>query len=83
MFLFYLPNIFAPNTKVSKNNTRKIKNNILAIDAAPAAIPVNPNIAAMMAITKNIMAHLSIINIFSDTDDGYPALMHRLYETRN
>jgi len=28
-------------------------NKILAIDAAPAAIPVNPNSAATIAITKN------------------------------
>ena len=40
--------------------TRKIKNNILAIEAAPAAIPVKPKIAAMIAITKNMAAHLSI-----------------------
>ena len=32
-----------------------------AIDAAPAAIPVNPKIAAIIAITKNMAAHLSII----------------------
>ena len=40
--------------------TIKIKKIILATDAAPAAIPVNPKIAAMIAITKNMAAHLSI-----------------------
>jgi hypothetical protein len=40
--------------------TRKIKNNTLAIEAAPAAIPVKPKIPAMIAITKKIAAHLSI-----------------------
>ena len=38
-----------------------MKKIILATDAAPAAIPVKPNIAAMMAIKKKIAAHLSII----------------------
>jgi hypothetical protein len=30
------------------------------MEAAPAAIPVNPKRAAMIAIIKNIAAHLSI-----------------------
>jgi hypothetical protein len=41
-------------------STKKIKNNILAMEAAPAAIPVKPNIAATIAIIKKIAAHLSI-----------------------
>ncbi len=45
---------------VSKNNIRKIKNNTFAIEAAPAAIPVKPNTAAIIAITKKITAYLSI-----------------------
>ena len=44
-----------------KNRTRKIKNNILAIEAALAAIPVNPKIAATIAMIRNMAAHLSII----------------------
>ena len=54
-------------TPISNNTsqiTMKIKNKVLAIEAAPAAIPVNPNIAATMAITKKIADHLSIIKIF-------------------
>ena len=41
-------------------SARKIKNNILAIEAAPAAIPVKPKIAATIAIIKKIAAHFSI-----------------------
>ena len=37
-----------------------MKNNTLATDAAPAAIPVNPNIAATIAIMKNVAAHFNI-----------------------
>ena len=46
---------------VSTNRIIKIKNNTFAIDAAPAAIPPNPNTAATIAIIKNITVHLSII----------------------
>jgi hypothetical protein len=46
-----------------KKRTRKIKNNTLAMEAAPAAIPVKPKIAAIIAIMKNIAAHLSIKKI--------------------
>ena len=40
--------------------TKKIKNNTLATAAAPAAIFVKPKIAATIAITKKMAAHLSI-----------------------
>lgn len=43
------------------NNTRNIKKSILAILAAPAAIPVKPNSAAIKAITKNITDQRNII----------------------
>jgi len=43
------------------NKTRKMKNRILAIDAAPAAIPPKPNNAAINAMTKNIMTHRNIM----------------------
>jgi hypothetical protein len=56
----YFPKIFAPKMTTIRNRTRKIKNNILAIEAAPAAIPVKPKIAAIIAIIKKIAAHLSI-----------------------
>lgn len=57
----YFPKIFAPNIIVKRNRTMKIKNNTFAIEAAPAAIPVKPNIAAIIAITTKITAHLSMI----------------------
>lgn len=37
----------------NKNKTMKIKNIIWAMEADAAAIPVNPSIPAMIAITKN------------------------------
>lgn len=39
---------------------------ILAIDAAPAAIPVNPKRAATMAIIRKITVHRNIVVIFSE-----------------
>lgn len=42
-----------------------MKNNILAIEAAPAAIPLKPNMAAIIAITKNVTTHLSILSPIS------------------
>ena len=41
-------------------STRKIKKSTLAIDVAPAAIPPKPKIAAMIAITKNIIVQRNI-----------------------
>ena len=46
----------------TRNMTRKMKNSILAIPAAAAAIPPNPKIAAMIAMIKKISAHRSIAN---------------------
>jgi hypothetical protein len=43
-----------PATRAITNSTRKTKNKILAMDAAPAAIPVNPNNAAISAIIKKV-----------------------------
>jgi hypothetical protein len=63
--IIYFPKSFAPNIKVNRNKTIKMKNNTLAMDAAPAAMPVKPKIAAMIAITIKITAHLSIISIFN------------------
>jgi len=39
---------------------------IFAIDAAPSAMPVNPKIAATIAITRKIAVHLSMIFVFLD-----------------
>ena len=49
---------------------RNIKNRIFAIEAAPAAMPVKPNTAATIAITRkrndqrNIVIDLSLNNVF-------------------
>ena len=39
------------------------------MEAAPAAIPVKPKIAAMIAITKNMAAHFSIIKVLVIKDN--------------
>jgi hypothetical protein len=41
----------------------KIKNRILAADAAPAATPPNPNTAAIIAITKKLNDQRNIKSI--------------------
>ncbi len=41
-------------------STIKIKKMVLAMEAAPAAIPVKPKIAATIAIMKKIAAHFNI-----------------------
>ena len=47
-----------------RNRTIKIKNRIFAIPAAPAAIPPNPNTAAIIAMTKKMTVQRSIIKKF-------------------
>lgn len=59
----------------------KIKNNTFAIEAAPAAIPVKPNTAAMIAITTKIIAHLSMIIKFSY--DNQLKLRARIFDCDN
>ncbi len=49
-----------PNIKDNKKSTIKMKYKIFAIEAAPDAIPPKPNIAAMMATTKNITVQRNI-----------------------
>ncbi len=44
----------------SKNSTIKIKNRILAIYAALAAIPKNPNTPAINAMIRNITVQRNI-----------------------
>jgi hypothetical protein len=41
-----------------------MKNRILAMEAAPTAIPVKPKMAAMMATTRNMTVQRSIVMIF-------------------
>lgn len=62
-FLFPL-NRKVPPIKANTNNTRKIKNNTLAILAAPEAIPVKPNSAATIATTKKISDQRNIVYFF-------------------
>lgn len=52
---------FTPMIKVTKKMATNTKNNILAISAAPAAIPPIPKIAATIAIPKKIAAHFNTI----------------------
>jgi len=47
-----------------RNRTIKMKNKILAIPAAPAAIPPKPNMAAIIATTKKITVQRNIVNGF-------------------
>lgn len=47
------------------NNTRNKKKINLAMDAAPAAIPPNPNIAATIATIRNITVQRNIIYTFN------------------
>ncbi len=41
-----------PKISITTQNPRKIKNRILAIEAAPAAMPVKPNTPAIIATTR-------------------------------
>src|SRR5581483_10311043 len=49
-----------PSTRNTTKIARKMKNRAFAMPAAPAAISVKPNRAAMIEITKKITAHRSI-----------------------
>ena len=51
-----------PAIKLNTNNTKKMKNRILAIEAAPAAMPPKPKIAAIIATTKKITVQRNIKN---------------------
>jgi hypothetical protein len=54
-----------PRIKDNINRIIKIKNRTLAMPAAPAAIPPNPKIAAIIAITRKIIVQR---NICTDLD---------------
>ena len=62
--LFFIYIIRLPVIKEITNNTKKIKNNIFAILAAPAAIPVNPNTPAIIARIINVIVQRNIIFLF-------------------
>ena len=50
-----------PNIKDKRNKTIKIANKILAIEAAPAAMPPNPNMAAIIATIKKVTVQRNIV----------------------
>jgi hypothetical protein len=49
-----------PPIKDSRNSTIKMKNKTLAMEAAPAAMPKNPKIPAMIAMIKKIIVQRNI-----------------------
>ena len=61
---YYFLKRVSPSIKLITTSTIKIKNMVLAIDAAPAAIPLKPNMAAMIAITKKIAVHFNMMFSF-------------------
>ena len=63
MFYYFL-NTVNPNIPVITTRAIKKKKIVLAIEVAPSEIPVKPNTAAMIAITKNMAVHFSIIECF-------------------
>ncbi len=52
--------LLLPEPRETTNMMRKIKNNIFAIEAAPAAILKKPKIPATIAITRKVTVHLNI-----------------------
>jgi hypothetical protein len=52
-----------PMTSDTRNSNMNMKNRILAISTAPAAMPVKPNSAAISAIMKNIMAYRNMMTL--------------------
>jgi len=50
-----------PIIRDTRNSTKKIKNKIFAIEAAPAAIPPNPNTAAMIAMIRNMTVQRNMV----------------------
>jgi len=63
----YFLKMLAPKRITSAKSIIKMKKRTFAIDAAPAAIPPNPNNAAIIAIIKKIAAQRNIRIEFSDT----------------
>ena len=53
-----------PRIAVKTTKNINIKNMTLAIEAAPAAIPVKPKSAAIIAITRNMAVHFSMMLCF-------------------
>jgi len=55
-FRYHFLKIDAPKTSVNTASATKTKKRTFAMEAAPAAIPPNPKMAAIIAITKKITA---------------------------
>jgi len=64
---------FLPSISESRKNTMKIKNNTFAIPAALAAMPVNPNIPAIIATTRKIIVQRNIALYFKGDQYRYIA----------
>jgi hypothetical protein len=60
----YFLKIVSPSTKAKTHNPRNIANKTFAIEAAPSEMPVNPNIAATIAIRKKVADHFNIFLFF-------------------
>jgi hypothetical protein len=61
VLIYFRLRIVAPSIALSNMRTMKIKKIVFAIEAAPAAMLVKPNIAAIIAITRKIAVHFSIV----------------------
>jgi len=64
LYIIYILVLDLPKKSETINNTRKMKNKILAMEAAPAATPPNPRIAAIIATTRKITVQRSIVLFF-------------------
>ena len=53
-----------PKTSTISHMDINMKNRTFAISAAPSAMPVKPNIPAIMAIIKNMNDHFNIAIVF-------------------
>jgi hypothetical protein len=67
-----------------RNNTINIKNKILAIPAAPAAMPPNPKMAAIIATIRNITVQRNItlnfwLNNFVSDSNRVSQLLSYIY----
>lgn len=67
MYLQLLKNVLhqtddlRPIMRDTRKSTKKIKNKIFAIEAAPAAMPPNPNTAAMIAMIRNMTVQRNMV----------------------
>ncbi|KYG78605.1 hypothetical protein MB14_17905 [Roseivirga ehrenbergii] len=52
--------LVTPLKRETTSSTTKMKNTILAKEAAPAAMPPKPKIPAIIAITKNVIVQRNI-----------------------